>query len=57
MDSDTGVNRIGVLLILLGMSIILTPHVIFPINQMHGLFAETITGTRLPIHYVYSGRE
>jgi hypothetical protein len=56
MDSDTRVNGIGVLLILLGIIIILTPWVIFPVCEMHGLFAETKTGTKLPMPCGYTGR-
>jgi drug/metabolite transporter (DMT)-like permease len=56
MNSDTKVNSIGALLVLLGIIIILTPWFIFPVCEMHGLFAETKTGTKLPMPCGYTAR-
>jgi hypothetical protein len=56
MDSDTRVNAIGALLVLLGIIIILTPWVIFPVCEMHGLFVETKTGMQLPMPCGYTAR-
>ncbi len=43
------VNGIGALLVLLGIVIILTPWIIFPVCEMEGSFVVTASGTKLPM--------
>jgi hypothetical protein len=56
MDTETQTNTIGILLILLGIIIILTPWIIFPVCEMQGLFVETKTGMKLPMPCGYTAR-
>jgi hypothetical protein len=56
MDTGSRTNGIGALLVLLGIIISLTPWVIFPVCEMHGLFVETKTGMQLPMPCGYTGR-
>ena len=56
MTSDKMTQGIGALLVLLGIIIILTPWVIFPVCEMHGLFVETKTGMKLPMPCGYTAR-
>jgi hypothetical protein len=56
MEPDTRINAIGAILVFLGIIIILTPWVIFPVCEMHGLFVETKTGMKLPMPCGYTGR-
>jgi drug/metabolite transporter (DMT)-like permease len=56
MDSEKMVNGIGALLVLFGIVIALTSWVIFPVCEMHGLYAETKTGVKLPMPCGYTAR-
>jgi drug/metabolite transporter (DMT)-like permease len=56
MTSDKMVSGIGALLILLGVIIVLSSWIIFPVCEMHGLYAETKTGTKLPMPCGYTAR-
>jgi hypothetical protein len=56
MTSDKMTQGIGALLVLLGIIIVLTPWVIFPVCEMHGLFVETKTGMKLPMPCGYTAR-
>jgi len=56
MNSDKMVNGIGALLVLLGVVVALTSWIIFPVCEMHGLYVETKTGTKLPMPCGYTAR-
>jgi hypothetical protein len=56
MDSEKMVNGTGALLVLFGIVIALTSWVIFPVCEMHGLYAETKTGVKLPMPCGYTAR-
>jgi drug/metabolite transporter (DMT)-like permease len=56
MTSDTKSQALGILLVLLGVLIILSPWVIFPVCEMHGLFVETKAGMQLPMPCGYTAR-
>ena len=56
MNSDKMITGIGALLVLLGIIIALTSWFIFPVCEMHGLYVETKTGTKLPMPCGYTAR-
>lgn len=56
MTSDKMISGIGALLVLLGVIIALASWVIFPVCEMHGLYVETKSGTKLPMPCGYTGR-
>lgn len=56
MESDKLFRALGILLVLLGIVVILTSWVIFPVCEMHGLFVETKAGTQLPMPCGYTAR-
>ncbi len=56
MNSDKMIKGIGALLILLGVVVALTSWIIFPVCEMHGLYAETKTGTKLLMPCGYTAR-
>ena len=56
MASDKLFRGLGALLAILGIIIILTPWVIFPVCEVHGLFVETAAGMKLPMPCGYSAR-
>lgn len=56
MNSDKVINGIGALLVLLGVLVALTSWFIFPVCEMHGLYTETKTGTKLPMPCGYTAR-
>lgn len=56
MNSNKLVTGIGAFLVLLGIVIALTSWFIFPVCEMHGLYTETKTGTRLPMPCGYTAR-
>jgi drug/metabolite transporter (DMT)-like permease len=56
MNSDKMITGIGAFLVLLGILIALTSWFIFPVCEMHGLYVETKTGTKLPMPCGYTAR-
>jgi hypothetical protein len=56
MTSDKMVNGIGALLVLLGIVIILTPWIIFPVCEMEGSFVVTTSGAKLPMTCGWTAR-
>jgi hypothetical protein len=56
MTSDKMVNGIGALLVLLGIVIILTPWIIFPVCEMEGSFVVTASGAKLPMTCGWTAR-
>lgn len=56
MTSDKMVSGIGALLVLVGVIIALSSWIIFPVCEMHGLYAETKAGTKLPMPCGYTAR-
>ncbi len=56
MNSDKMIGGIGALLVLIGVIIALTGWFIFPVCEMHGLYTETKTGTKLPMPCGYTAR-
>ena len=47
MSSDKMVNGIGALLVLLGIVIILTPWIIFPVCEMEGSYVVTADRSKI----------
>ncbi|MEI6292246.1 MAG: DUF4418 family protein [Methanomicrobiales archaeon] len=56
MNSNKLVTGIGALLVLLGIVVALTSWIIFPVCEIHGLYTETKTGTKLPMPCGYTAR-
>jgi hypothetical protein len=56
MSIDKTVNTYGALLALLGIIIILTPWIIFPVCEMEGSYVITSTGTKLPMTCGWTAR-
>jgi hypothetical protein len=56
MSIDKTVNVYGALLVLLGVIIILTPWIIFPVCEMEGSYVVTSTGMKLPMTCGWSAR-
>jgi hypothetical protein len=56
MTSDKMVNGIGALLVLLGIVIILTPWILFPVCEMEGIYVITQTGMKLPMTCGWTAR-
>jgi len=56
MTSDKTINVYGALLVLLGIIIILTPWIIFPVCEMEGSYVVTSTGMKLPMTCGWSAR-
>jgi len=56
MTSDKMVNGIGALLVLLGIVIILTPWILFPVCEMEGSYVVTQTGMKLPMTCGWTAR-
>jgi drug/metabolite transporter (DMT)-like permease len=56
MTSDKMVNGIGALLVLLGIVIILTPWIIFPVCEQYGIYVITQAGTKLPMTCGWTAR-
>jgi hypothetical protein len=56
MDSNTRVNGIGALLVLLGIIVILVPWIIFPVCEMEGLYVQTTSGMQFPMACGWTAR-
>jgi len=56
MAADKMVNGIGALLVLLGIVVILTPWIIFPVCEMQGLYLKTAAGTDFPMTCGWTAR-
>jgi hypothetical protein len=56
MSIDKTINVYGALLVLLGIIIILTPWIIFPVCEMEGSYVVTQTGMNLPMTCGWSAR-
>jgi hypothetical protein len=56
MTSDKMVNGIGALLVLLGILIILTPWIIFPVCEVHDSYAILQSGAKIPMTCGWSAR-
>jgi hypothetical protein len=56
MSIDKTVNVYGVLLVILGILIILTPWIIFPVCEMEGIYVVTAAGMNLPMTCGWSAR-
>jgi hypothetical protein len=56
MTSDKTINVYGALLVLLGIIIILTPWIIFPVCEMQGSYVVTSTGMQLPMTCGWTAR-
>lgn len=56
MDSNTRVNGIGALLVLLGIIVILVPWIIFPVCEMEGLYIQTTSGMQFPMPCGWTAR-
>ncbi len=49
MNSDKMISGTGALLVILGILIMLTPWIIFPVCEMHGSYIETTSGMKFPM--------
>jgi hypothetical protein len=56
MSIDKTVNAYGALLALLGIIIILTPWIIFPVCEMEGSYVVTAAGMKLPMTCGWTAR-
>ena len=56
MASDKMVNGLGALLVLLGIVIILTPWIIFPVCEHYGSYLTTTSGAQLPMPCGWTAR-
>jgi drug/metabolite transporter (DMT)-like permease len=56
MTSDKMVNGIGALLVLLGIVIILTPWIIFPVCELHDSYAILQSGAKIPMTCGWTAR-
>jgi hypothetical protein len=56
MAPDKMVNGIGALLVFLGIVIILTPWIIFPVCEVQGSFMQTASGMEVPMTCGWTAR-
>jgi drug/metabolite transporter (DMT)-like permease len=56
MSSDKTLNGIGALLVLLGIVIILTPWIIFPVCEIHGDYLIAQSGMKVPMTCGWTAR-
>jgi hypothetical protein len=56
MSSDKITQGIGALLVLLGIIIILTPWIIFPVCEMHGMYMVLQSGVKMPMPCGWTAR-
>jgi hypothetical protein len=56
MTSDKMVNGIGALLVLLGIVVILTPWIIFPVCEHYGSYMMTQSGMQVPMTCGWTAR-
>jgi hypothetical protein len=56
MSIDKTINVYGALLVLLGIIIILTPWIIFPVCEMQGIYVVTAGGANLPMTCGWTAR-
>jgi drug/metabolite transporter (DMT)-like permease len=56
MDTDRRVTGVGALLVFLGIIIILTPWVIFPVCEMHDLYMVLQSGVKMPMPCGWTAR-
>jgi drug/metabolite transporter (DMT)-like permease len=56
MASDKIISGIGALLVILGILVILTPWVLFPVCEMEGLYLKTAAGTQMPMKCGWTAR-
>jgi len=56
MAPDKMVNGIGALLVFLGIVIILTPWIIFPVCEVQGSFMQTASGMKVPMTCGWTAR-
>jgi hypothetical protein len=56
MTSDKMVNGIGALLVLLGIVVILTPWIIFPVCEHYGSYVMTQSGMQVPMTCGWTAR-
>jgi len=56
MASDKIMRGTGILLMLLGILVILTPWVLFPVCEMEGLYLKTAAGVEMPMKCGWTAR-
>ena len=56
MAFENKVNGIGALLILLGIVIILTPWILFPVCELEGMYVQTVSGMQFPMACGWTAR-
>jgi len=56
MSSDKMISGTGALLVILGILVILTPWVLFPVCEMEGLFLKTASGVQMPMKCGWTAR-
>ena len=56
MTNGKMINGIGALLVLLGILVILTPWIIFPVCEVQGSFMQTASGMKVPMTCGWTAR-
>ena len=56
MASDKMISGIGALLIILGILVILTPWILFPVCEVEGMYLKTASGMQQPMKCGWSAR-
>jgi len=56
MASEKKISGIGALLVILGILVILTPWVLFPVCEMEGLYLKTASGVQMPMKCGWTAR-
>jgi len=56
MDANIRVKGIGAVLVLLGIIVILTPWIIFPVCEMEGLYVQAVSGMNFPMPCGWTAR-
>lgn len=56
MASDSVIRGVGVLLIVLGIVVILTPWFLFPVCEVEGMYLKTASGTQMPMKCGWTAR-
>jgi len=56
MATDKKISGIGALLIVLGLLVILTPWVLFPVCEVEGLYLKTAAGMQIPMKCGWTAR-
>ena len=56
MTSDKMISGIGALLVILGILVILTPWILFPVCEVEGMYLTTTSGVQMPMKCGWTAR-